>query len=49
MNQFPVLFTFILGTVKDNGSIKLLVNLRALANSTLETSQTFLGKKESPW
>lgn len=41
--------TLIRGTVKLNGSIVLLVNLRADANSTLATSHLFLGKKDKPW
>lgn len=39
---------FILGTVNDNGSMVLLVSLNAFANSTLETSQTFLRKNDNP-
>jgi hypothetical protein len=41
--------TLILGTVNDSGSIVLLVSRRARANSTLPTSQTLFGRKDSPW
>lgn len=40
--------TLILGTVKDKGSIVLFVRRNAFANSTLDTSQKFFGRKDNP-
>ena len=40
---------FTLGTVKVIGSIVVLHNLNALANSTWRTSHTFFDRNENPW